>query len=185
MLAIVVHDASKSSTVVIRQTGRQFCHTGLDGGDVKRLTDDTCGGDYHVVCRNGYGIRYQTAHRFRNLNAVGIAGVGITTVADDRLCRTVRNVLFRDGKRSAFDQVGGIYGGGGCGNLTPLDDVRASVSRIVKSEPEYLCMATHEEYWFKHYFAYQPDSKEKLMRGLEVVRGAGYKFMFIEDKIDC
>ena len=75
-------------------------------------------------------------------------------------------------------------GGGGCGNLIPLDDVRASVSRIVKSEPEYLCMATHEEYWFKHYFAYQPESKEKLMRGLEVVRDAGYKFMFIEEKID-
>lgn len=42
----------------------------------------------------------------------------------------------------------------------------------------------HEEYWFKDYFAYQPDSREKLLTAVKMVHDAGYTYAFIEDKID-
>ena len=49
---------------------------------------------------------------------------------------------------------------------------------------EFLIHATHEEYWFKDYFAYQPDSREKLLTAVKAVHDAGYQYAFIEDKID-
>ena len=38
--------------------------------------------------------------------------------------------------------------------------------------------------WFRDYFAYQPDSKEKLLAAAKVVHDAGYEYFFIEDKIN-
>ena len=49
---------------------------------------------------------------------------------------------------------------------------------------EFLIHATHEEYWFRDYFAYQPDSKAKLLAAAKAVHDAGYEYCFIEDKID-
>ena len=40
------------------------------------------------------------------------------------------------------------------------------------------------KYWYKDYFAYQPDSREKLMTACKMVHEADYQYFFIEDKVD-
>jgi hypothetical protein len=47
-----------------------------------------------------------------------------------------------------------------------------------------LIHATHEEYWFKDYFAYQSDSREKLLAAAKTAHDAGYEYCFIEEKVD-
>ena len=72
--------------------------------------------------------------------------------------------------------------GAPCLNLYRLEDIPARMARVL--DKEFLIHATHEEYWFKDYFAYQPDSREKLMAAAKAVHDADYSYMFIEDKID-
>lgn len=72
--------------------------------------------------------------------------------------------------------------GAPCLNLYRLEDIPARMKEVLDNE--YLIHATHEEYWYKDYFAYQPDSREKLLAACKVVHDAGYKYFFIEDKID-
>ncbi|MDD4018663.1 MAG: twin-arginine translocation signal domain-containing protein [Kiritimatiellae bacterium] len=72
--------------------------------------------------------------------------------------------------------------GAPCLNLYRLEDIPARMRQVIGSE--FLIHATHEEYWYKDYFAYQPDSREKLLVSCKMVHDAGYKYSFIEDKID-
>ncbi len=46
---------------------------------------------------------------------------------------------------------------------------------------EYVSTATHEQYFYPDYYAYQPDYAEKIYTMGKVLRDAGYSFIFIED----
>ena len=72
--------------------------------------------------------------------------------------------------------------GAPCLNLYRLEDIPARMAKV--TDKEFLIHATHEEYWFKDYFAYQPDSREKLLAACKAAYDAKYAYMFIEDKID-
>ena len=72
--------------------------------------------------------------------------------------------------------------GAPCLNLYRLEDIPTRMRQVLGNE--FLIHATHEEYWFKDYFAYQPDSRQKLLTSAKMVHDAGYKYFFIEDKID-
>ena len=72
--------------------------------------------------------------------------------------------------------------GAPCLNLYRLEDIPARMKEVLGNE--YLIHATHEEYWYKDYFAYQPDSREKLLTACKMVHDAGYEYFFIEDKVD-
>ena len=75
-----------------------------------------------------------------------------------------------------------FHSGAPCLNLYRLEDIPARMRLAIGKE--FLVHATHEEYWFKDYFAYQPDSREKLLTAVKMVHDAGYAYSFIEDKID-
>jgi len=72
--------------------------------------------------------------------------------------------------------------GAPCLNLYDLKDIPARMNQVLGNE--FLIHATHEEYWFPRYFAYQSDSREKLLTAVKMVHDAGYEYCFIEDKID-
>ena len=75
-----------------------------------------------------------------------------------------------------------FHSGAPCLNLYRLEDIPARMRLAIGKE--FLVHATHEEYWYKDYFAYQPDSREKLLTAVKMVHDAGYAYSFIEDKID-
>ncbi len=45
---------------------------------------------------------------------------------------------------------------------------------------EYIGVCIHEQYFYNHYFNYQPDYAEKIFKMGEILSGAGYSFVFAE-----
>ncbi len=45
----------------------------------------------------------------------------------------------------------------------------------------FICVGTHEQYSYPDYFAYQADSREKLMKMCAILEKNGYTYTFIED----
>ena len=75
--------------------------------------------------------------------------------------------------------------GGPCLNLFKLKDIVPKFEQVTaKGEPEFFIHATHEEYFFRHYFMYQPDYCEKTKIAAKWMHDHGYSYAFIEDSVD-
>ena len=70
---------------------------------------------------------------------------------------------------------------GACLNLSPLDEIEADMSKVLGKD--YLCFATCEQYAYPDYYAYQPESRDKLMKACECVNKYGYEYIFVEELI--
>ena len=46
---------------------------------------------------------------------------------------------------------------------------------------EYLGYATHEQYFYPEYFAYQPDYSDKILKAAEIIQRNGYEYFFAEE----
>ena len=82
-----------------------------------------------------------------------------------------------------YDEETNIYfkhfWNGSCLNLSKLDEVESDMAPVM--DCEYVCCATHEQYSYPDYLAYQPESRDKLMKMCEVFEKNGYEYVFIED----
>lgn len=63
-----------------------------------------------------------------------------------------------------------------------------SVSEVDKNmmeylDSEFLCVATHEQYSYPDYFAYQPDHFEKIHRACQLLCENGYTFIFADELV--
>jgi len=74
------------------------------------------------------------------------------------------------------------FGNGICLNTTPLDDIKKDLAP--KMNDEYICCATHEQYAYPEYFAYQPETREKLMNMCEVVTQNDYEYFFVDECLE-
>ena len=77
--------------------------------------------------------------------------------------------------------------GGTCLNLYRLEDIESQFEKAyasVAGGPEFFIHATHEEYFFKHYFMYQPDYVKKTFTAAKWMHDHGYSYGFIEDSVD-
>ena len=70
---------------------------------------------------------------------------------------------------------------GPCLNLTPLEELESECIEKGIESAEYFGYATHEEYFYPEYFAYQPDYRDKLLRAAEIVHSFGYEYFFIHE----
>jgi len=66
-------------------------------------------------------------------------------------------------------------------NLAKLSEIREEMESYVGKE--YIGWGSHEQYFHKEYFNYQPDYAEKLMVACEVLKENGYEFIFMQDLI--
>lgn len=73
------------------------------------------------------------------------------------------------------------FGAGACLNLSPLEELEKDMQKSLGCP--YVCSATHEQYSYPDYFAYQPESRDKLMKMCEVYEKHGYEYIFIEDLV--
>lgn len=73
--------------------------------------------------------------------------------------------------------------GGPLLNNYHLKDVAPAFDRT--GEPEFFCYATHEQYFFKNYLAYQPDYAAKTFAAGKWMQDHGYSYIFLEDSIDA
>ena len=117
------HDALGSGLAAVlgKACGKRG-QTVCDGLDVQRLTNDTGGGHHHVGGGNVQLLGHQIAHALGDLDAVGVAGIGIAAVADHGLCKAVGNVVLGHGQGGTLDQIGGVNGSSGGAHVA--DDQR-------------------------------------------------------------
>ncbi len=84
---------------------------------------------------------------------------------------------------SVLDPVTGMkfkrLGSGICLNLSTPDILRKQLSE--HPNEIFLPVATHEQYFFSDYLAYQPDYAEKLYIYAEFAKKHGYEFIFADD----
>ena len=73
--------------------------------------------------------------------------------------------------------------GGPLLNIYGLKDVVPAFDRA--GEKEYFCYATHEQYFFKDYFMYQPDYAAKTLASGKWMYDHDYSYIFMEDSIDA
>ncbi|MBQ4516295.1 MAG: hypothetical protein II978_05860 [Clostridia bacterium] len=81
--------------------------------------------------------------------------------------------------KSILDEETGIrfkqLGGGPCLNLNSLDDIAERLAQLNGSE--YIGTATHEQYFYPDYYAYQPDYPEKVYLLSKILKEYGYRFI--------
>ena len=64
-------------------------------------------------------------------------------------------------------------------NLSTMESIPEELAPILDSE--YLGYATHEQYFYEDYYAYQPDYAEKLYKAAEIITENGYTYFFAEE----
>ena len=85
-----------------------------------------------------------------------------------------------------FDRMTGVnfkkFTSGPVLNLYETKDIPAMFEET--QDLPFNVFATHEEYFYKDYFAYQPDYCEKLFVACRWLKEHGYGYSFIEDSVD-
>ena len=83
-----------------------------------------------------------------------------------------------------LDKETGMRYGVACGivlNLTPIEEIEESLDKLIGNEN--ITVATHEQYFYPDYYAYQKDYAEKTYKMSEILHKNGYEFCFVEDLV--
>ena len=95
-------------------------------------------------------------------------------------------VVLTWGNVSAKDEETGLYfkrfSYGPCLNLTPLNEIENDLKPHLGNE--FIGYATHEQYSYPDYFAYQSDSEDKLFTAAKILSENGYEYFFIEEIVE-
>lgn len=70
---------------------------------------------------------------------------------------------------------------GPCLNLSTVEGLPAECKPNL--DKEFFAFATHEQYFYREYFAYQSDYAEKTRVISRILKESGYSFVFIEDTV--
>ncbi len=68
-----------------------------------------------------------------------------------------------------------------CLNLSKLENIEKEIRESAKGE--WLGAATHEQYFYSDYYAYQPDYPEKVLTMAQTIKDLGYRFVFAEELV--
>ncbi len=72
-----------------------------------------------------------------------------------------------------------ILGGGPCINLNSLDDIREAAERL--KDFEFVGTASHEQYFYPDYYAYQPDYGDKVYLYAQLMHENGFRFVTADE----
>lgn len=67
-------------------------------------------------------------------------------------------------------------------NLFNVEELKAELER--RKNDELICIGNHEQYFFKDYFAYQPEYEEKIYTMAKTLKEAGRECIFIEELVE-
>lgn len=83
------------------------------------------------------------------------------------------------------DEEIGMYfkplGGGPTINLNAFEDLQPAYDKLDGNE--YIGTATHEQYFYEDYYAYQPDTEAKILKMAEILHNKGYEYIVADDLI--
>lgn len=64
-----------------------------------------------------------------------------------------------------------------CLNLCTLEEIEEQLNKMIAEGQEMIAAATHEQYYYEDYLAYQPDTPEKIYLMSKILHDAGYRFV--------
>ena len=73
------------------------------------------------------------------------------------------------------------FGGGPCLNLCTLEEIESRLNELVGNE--YIGVATHEQYFYSDYYAYQSDYPEKFFLFSKILKENGYEFITADEML--
>ena len=74
------------------------------------------------------------------------------------------------------------YCTGPCLNLVSLQELESEFE-AADLTTEYFGYATHEQYFYPDYYAYQPDYSQKILKAAEIINRSGYEYFFAEEMV--
>ncbi len=87
--------------------------------------------------------------------------------------------------KSILDEETGLrfkgFSGGPCLNLYSVEEVKSRMKELIDEGHDYIGVATHEQYYYKDYLAYQPDYAEKIYIFSRMLKEAGYRFITADE----
>lgn len=85
--------------------------------------------------------------------------------------------------KSILDEETGLrfklLSGGPCLNLYKLEELQPAYEKLIGNE--YIGTATHEQYFYPNYYAYQPDYAEKIYLMSKILAENGYRFITADE----
>lgn len=154
----------------------------VTAGERKEYNGDPASLPYGHAGRLLNNRKPETAIFFRNTKGdefISDSLCGYNHISTEDYERTVFS------KDAVYNEEMGVYFkvfcNSACLNLCPIDEIEEDISKVADSE--YLCVATHEQYSYPDYFAYQPESRDKLMKACECIEKYGYEYIFVEDLV--
>lgn len=115
--------------------------------------------------------------RRTNDKAIAVSLCGYNHLDDNKVKET-------DGKVTAvLDKETGMYFKKFCSGhvLNLIENKNIEAEFLPYLDKEYFCYATHEQYFYSDYYAYQPDYAEKIMKAAKLVSKKGYTYFFAEE----
>jgi len=70
---------------------------------------------------------------------------------------------------------------GPCLNLYTLEEIEPSLQQLIGNE--YIGVATHEQYFYPDYYAYQPDYPAKIYLFSKILKENGYRFITADEMV--
>jgi hypothetical protein len=66
-------------------------------------------------------------------------------------------------------------------NLSTLSEMESEYEKLLSCQFASVC--GHEQYFYPDYYAYQPDHGEKLLKSCEIMKNAGFEYIFADELI--
>ena len=107
-LCVGRHDSLAGKSAVFTEPRDKRRDSVLDRDDVERLPDNTRGRHNNIRRRDVQLMPEKLAHPGGNPDSVCIAGIRVTAVAENGMCKAVRNIFFRDCKRRSLNKIGRV-----------------------------------------------------------------------------
>ncbi len=67
-------------------------------------------------------------------------------------------------------------------NLSSMEGMEEEFAKYLGNE--YIGYASHEQYSFPDYFAYQPEHNEKILEAARILSQAGYTYFFVDELVE-
>ena len=154
------HNSLASKIVVISKTARKLVHSVCNRRNIKRLTDDTRGSHDNVGCLYIHLLSHERAHLLRDLDAVRVTGICISTVANNRLSISISDIALGNRQGRTLNEILRVYCRRSSGLLA--EDKRKISLGSVLSDPamnairaKALCGTNAAVYLFYHLFILQ------------------------------
>ena len=97
-----------------------------------------------------------------------------------------QHASIRDNLQTIYDAEMDVHfkklGDGPCLNLYALNELEEHFAPLLGNE--YVGYAVHEQYFYKDYYAYQPEYPAKILKAAEILSKAGYTYFFAEEMVD-